>query len=209
MVRKGKEVAFASTTLRARSTRNSNRGREGESHMSTLSVFQGRNRSCMIELKNSTHVFLRGQWISFSEEDICRYLGIPYELPPLGEDDIYKKTVNEEKAGNLDMIAVFQVIGKEGMNWANDPWDTSIPRKLDNAILNAQATTHNKLIMANIDPKMHDTTFLMEHALLIYVLMTEGVVNLPRNMQDVMLKRPTGNSRHLLPYPIFVSRLAA
>ncbi|MED6114819.1 hypothetical protein PIB30_084070, partial [Stylosanthes scabra] len=77
--------------------------------------------------------------IPFSEEDICRYLGIPYELPPLVEDDIFKRTVNDEKAGNLDMIAVLQVIGKERMNWANDPWDTSFPRKLDNAILNVQA----------------------------------------------------------------------
>ncbi|MED6172854.1 hypothetical protein PIB30_053783 [Stylosanthes scabra] len=41
--------------------------------------------------------------------------------------------------------------------------------------------------------------------------MTKGVVilvNLPRVMRDVMLKRPTGNSRYLLPYPIFVSRFA-
>ncbi|MED6114818.1 hypothetical protein PIB30_084069 [Stylosanthes scabra] len=56
---------------------------------------------------------------------------------------------------------------------------------------------------------MHDTTFLMEHDLLIYVLMTEGVVNLPRIMRDVMLKFPTENSRHLLPYPIFILKLTA
>ncbi|MED6141469.1 hypothetical protein PIB30_103726, partial [Stylosanthes scabra] len=70
------------------------------------------------------------------------------------------------------------------------------------------ATARQKLIMANIDPKTHGTTFLLEHALLIYVLMTEGVVNRPRIMWDIMLKRPTGNSRHFLPYPIFVLRLA-
>ncbi|MED6213630.1 hypothetical protein PIB30_095200 [Stylosanthes scabra] len=28
-------------------------------------------------------------------------------------------------------------------------------------------------------------------------------------MRDVMLKRPNGNSHHLLPYPIFILRLAA
>ncbi|MED6128802.1 hypothetical protein PIB30_101468 [Stylosanthes scabra] len=62
--------------------------------------------------------------------------------------------------------------------------------------------------MVNIDPKTHGTTFYLDHAILIYVLMTEGVVNLPRIMRDVLLKRPTGNSRNLLPYPIFISRLA-
>ncbi|MED6147457.1 hypothetical protein PIB30_044213 [Stylosanthes scabra] len=66
----------------------------------------------------------------------------------------------------------------------------------------------HQLIMANIDPRTHATTFLMEHALLIYVLMTEGIVNLPRIMRDVMLKRPTVNSRNLLPYLMFIARLA-
>ncbi|MED6211027.1 hypothetical protein PIB30_069691, partial [Stylosanthes scabra] len=61
----------------------------------------------------------------------------------------------------------------------------------------------------NIDPKQHGTTFDLDHATLIYVLMTEGVVNLPRIMQDVLLKWLTGNSRNLLPYLIFILRLAS
>ncbi|MED6222639.1 hypothetical protein PIB30_066217 [Stylosanthes scabra] len=82
-------------------------------------------------------------------------------------------------------------------------------RKNDSAILNAQATAWHKLIIANIFPKQHGTTFDMNHAILIYVLMTEGVVNLPRIMRDVLLKRPTGNSRNLLPYVVFIARLAS
>ncbi|MED6200043.1 hypothetical protein PIB30_081435 [Stylosanthes scabra] len=101
------------------------------------------------------HVFLRGQGIPFSEEAIRRHLDIPYELPPLDEDDIFKKTVRDQKEGNLNMADVLQVIGKEGVTWANNPDDTTIPKRLDHAIMNAKATAWHKLIMANIDPKTH------------------------------------------------------
>ncbi|MED6204841.1 hypothetical protein PIB30_012612 [Stylosanthes scabra] len=62
--------------------------------------------------------------------------------------------------------------------------------------------------MANMDPKTHGTNFNMKHALLIYVLMSRGLVNLPRLMRDILLVRPTKHPRHLLPYPVFISRLA-
>ncbi|MED6198917.1 hypothetical protein PIB30_071161 [Stylosanthes scabra] len=63
--------------------------------------------------------------------------------------------------------------------------------------------------VTNVDPKQHGTTFDLNHAILIYVLMTKGVVNLPHIMRDVLLKRLTENSRNLLPYAIFISRLAS
>ncbi|MED6114616.1 hypothetical protein PIB30_079052 [Stylosanthes scabra] len=152
---------------------------------------------------HQTHVFLWGKWIPFSEDDICRHLGIHTDLPPLGENDNFKKIVDIEKQNGLDMDMVFHVIGRQGTNWANNPADNTIPRKkIDNAILNAGATAWHKLIMVNIDPKPHGTTFDMDHAILIYVLMTEGIVNLPRIMRDVLLKRSTGNSRNFLPYPV-------
>ncbi|MED6224228.1 hypothetical protein PIB30_081915, partial [Stylosanthes scabra] len=103
---------------------------------------------------------------------------------------------------------VYQVIEGPGNNWENNPADHTIPEiKIDNAILNAQATAWHKLIIANVDPKQHGTTFDMNHAILIYVLMTEGVVNLPCIMRDVLLMRPTGNSRNLLLYLVFIGRL--
>ncbi|MED6136257.1 hypothetical protein PIB30_054442 [Stylosanthes scabra] len=111
---------------------------------------------------------------------------------------------------DLDIELVFSVIRRQGTNWANNPADDTIPeRKLDDAILNAQATAWHKFIIENVDPKQHGTIFDLNHAILIYVLMTEGVVNLPRIMRDVLLKLPMGNSRNLLPYPIFISRLAS
>ncbi|MED6116017.1 hypothetical protein PIB30_096151 [Stylosanthes scabra] len=97
----------------------------------------------------------------------------------------------------------------EDTNWADDPTVDTIPNPLDHAILNAHASAWHKVIMANVDPKTHGTTFDMSHALLIYVLMTEGVVSLPRIMRDILLTRPMKHSRHLLPYPVFISRLAS
>ncbi|MED6169671.1 hypothetical protein PIB30_023387 [Stylosanthes scabra] len=138
------------------------------------------------------HVFLRGKNIPISEEAMHRHLGITNVLPSVDEDDVNKATV----------------IGREGITWANDLADTTIPNGPDNAILNANATAWHKLIMTNIDPKTHVTTFLMEHALFIFVLMIEGLVNLPRTMRDVMVKRPSSNTRNLIPYPMFIMRLA-
>ncbi|MED6189836.1 hypothetical protein PIB30_099929, partial [Stylosanthes scabra] len=132
---------------------------------------------------HQSHVFLRGKQIPFSEEDIRRNLGIHIELPPLGENDDFKKTMEAEKQNELDMDMVFHVIERQGTNWANNLADNTIlKKKIDNAILNAEATAWHKLIMANIDPKTHGTTFDMDHALLIFMLMTEVVVNLPRIM---------------------------
>ncbi|MED6209351.1 hypothetical protein PIB30_053801 [Stylosanthes scabra] len=34
-------------------------------------------------------------------------------------------------------------------------------------------------------------------------------VNLPRIMKDILVSRSTKHSRHLLPYPVFISRIAA
>ncbi|MED6150794.1 hypothetical protein PIB30_075929 [Stylosanthes scabra] len=37
--------------------------------------------------------------------------------------------------------------------------------------------------------------------------MTEGAVNLPRIMRDILLVCPTKHPRHLLPFPVFITRL--
>ncbi|MED6150403.1 hypothetical protein PIB30_071911 [Stylosanthes scabra] len=217
IARKGKEVTSASTPSRIRTTKNSNRGRDdgfwaerfdSRIHYDNWKTMEKRGitRERIIRFPDGepdfmhdcveglgwefmynafapinitmSHVFLRGKRIPFSEEDIRRNLGIHIELPPLGENDDFKETVEADKQNELDMDMIFHAFA----------W--------------------HKLIIANIDPKIHCTTFDMDHALLIFVLMTEGVVNLPRIMRDVLLKRPTGNSSNLLPYPIFISRMA-
>ncbi|MED6149666.1 hypothetical protein PIB30_064716 [Stylosanthes scabra] len=146
-------------------------------------------------------VFLRGRMIPFTENDIRHYLNINIDLPRPGVNDAFKEATERRKENDLDLGIVFSVIGRQDTNWANNPADDTIPeRNLDNAILNGQAIAWHKLIIDNVDLKQHGTIFNLNHAILIYVLMTEGVLNLPHIMR---------NSRNLPPYLMFISRLAS
>ncbi|MED6192550.1 hypothetical protein PIB30_011076 [Stylosanthes scabra] len=220
MARKGKETASTSTSSRARNTKNSIRGRseafpadrfDNQIHYDKLKslehwgythervihfddkhpdFFQRREFCANYSSPDQETVFLRGVKITFKESDICRNLGIHIDLPGPDVDDAFVEITKRREANSLNMDEVFQVISP-----------------LDHAILNSHASAWHKLIMANIDPKTHGTTFDMNHTLLIYVLMTEGVVNLPRIMRDILLTRPMKDPRNLLPYPVFISRL--
>ncbi|MED6151742.1 hypothetical protein PIB30_085338 [Stylosanthes scabra] len=207
MARKGKEVTSASTPSRSRTTKNSNRGRDEGFPAERFDSQSHHNRWKTMEHRGITH-----EWIiyfSYREPDFMHDRIEELGWGFMGEWHV-QEDVEARKNGGLDLNSVYQVIRRLGNNWANNPADHTIREiKIDNAILNAQATTWHKLIIANIDPKQHGTTFDMNHAILIYVLMTEGVVNLSHIMWDVLLKRSTGNPRNLLPYPVFIARLAS
>ncbi|MED6116036.1 hypothetical protein PIB30_096403 [Stylosanthes scabra] len=228
MARKGKGAASAATPSKGRRTMNSNRGREayfpneryeslanaerartlgnwGITHERIIHFPEGDEDFMVDRIQGLGWGFMYSAFIPINLTVVREFY---YNFSAPSEDDIFKKTVTTYNAGNLDMGGVFEVIGREGTTWANDPAITVIPKKLDNSILNDKATAWHKVIIANIDPKTHATNFLMDHALLIFVLMTDGIVNLPRIMRDVMLKRPSGNSNNLLLYLMFIVRLA-
>ncbi|MED6113431.1 hypothetical protein PIB30_070710 [Stylosanthes scabra] len=220
MARKGKEVAFASTPSRSRTTKNPNLGRD-EGFLTKRfdsQIYHDRWRT--MEQRGIMHERI----ICFPDREPDFMLecievlgwGFMYNaFPPINVSMVWEFCTRKNGELDMDLVyqvirrpGVYQVIRRPGTNWANNPANNTIPdRKIDNVILNAQATAWHKLIIENIDPKQHGTTFDMNHAILIYVLMTEGVVNLPRIMRDVLLKRPTGNSHNLLPYSIFIARL--
>ncbi|MED6219229.1 hypothetical protein PIB30_033935 [Stylosanthes scabra] len=161
------------------------------------------------DLSKQEYVFLRGKKIPFTEANIHNYLNIPDEVPDAGVDDTFVTLAKTYAAGgDMNMEAIYATIGRDDTNWADNLAVNLIPKNMNNSILNPQATAWHKIIMANIDPKTHGTKFDMKHALLIYVLMTEGAVNLPRIMRDILLVRPTKHPRHLLPFPVFITRLA-
>ncbi|MED6170039.1 hypothetical protein PIB30_026891 [Stylosanthes scabra] len=147
------------------------------------------------------YVFLRGKKIPFTEANIHHHLGIPDDAPDAGVDDAFVRLAKSYEA-------IYAEIGREETNWADNPAVNLIPKTMNNSILNPRATAWHKIIMANIDPKTHGTKFDMRHALLIFVLMTEGNVNLPQIMRDILLVRPTKHPRHLLSFPVFITRLA-
>ncbi|MED6109852.1 hypothetical protein PIB30_037326 [Stylosanthes scabra] len=137
---------------------------------------------------NQDTIFLRGKRITFTDAHICRYLGIPGDAPDTEVDDAFVALAKSYGRGeDVNMAAIYEEIGRPETNWADDPAVHIIPKTVNNSVLNARATAWHKLIMANIDPKTHGTKFDLKHAFLIYVLMTEGDVNLPRIMRDILL----------------------
>ncbi|MED6186894.1 hypothetical protein PIB30_071052 [Stylosanthes scabra] len=151
---------------------------------------------------SQNHVYLRGKKIPFTEANIRSYLGIPGDAPDAGIDDAFIAFAKDYKNGEgVNMGAIYAEIGWPETNWADNPADNTIPNKINNSVLNAKATAWHKIIMANIDPKTHGTKFDMKHAFLIYV-------NLPRLMRDILLVRPTKHLNHLLPFPVFIMRVA-
>ncbi|MED6218751.1 hypothetical protein PIB30_029461 [Stylosanthes scabra] len=155
------------------------------------------------------HVYLRGKKIPFTETHIRGYLGIPGDAPDADMDDAFIALAKSYGRGeDVNMGAIYAEIGRPKTNWADNPAVNIIPNKINNSVLNAQATAWHKIIMANIDPKTHGTKFDLKHAFMIYVLITEGVVNQPRLMRDILLVRPTKHPNHLLPFPVFIMRVA-
>ncbi|MED6211196.1 hypothetical protein PIB30_071354, partial [Stylosanthes scabra] len=144
---------------------------------------------------NQDHVFLRGKKISFTETHIRRYLGIPGDAPDADIDDSFVTLSKSYENGEVNMAAIYEEIGRPETNWTDNPAINIIPKTVNNSVLNGRATAWHKIIMANIDPKTHGTKFDMKHAFLIYALMIEGDVNLPRIMKDILLVRPT---KHLM-----------
>ncbi|MED6200997.1 hypothetical protein PIB30_090667 [Stylosanthes scabra] len=154
------------------------------------------------------HVFLRGKKIPFTEDNIRRHLGIHGDSPDAEVDDDFVALAKAYEIGDdMDMAEIFSVIGQEGTNWANNPAINIIPKSLNNAILNPQATAWHKIIMANMDPKTHGTNFDIKHALLIYVLMTQGGEPFAHD-EGHPIGSPDKAPRNLLPYPVFISLLA-
>ncbi|MED6204689.1 hypothetical protein PIB30_011372 [Stylosanthes scabra] len=110
------------------------------------------------------HVFLRGKKIPFTEDNIGRHLGIRGDSSDAEVDDDFVALAKAyERGDDMDMAAILSVIGQEGTNWANNTAINTIPKSLNNAILNPRASAWHKIIMANMDPKTHGTNFDMKH----------------------------------------------
>ncbi|MED6204362.1 hypothetical protein PIB30_008489 [Stylosanthes scabra] len=233
MASKGKGTASTSTPSRVRNTKNSSRGRGDTFPADRFHAQIHYDRWKTLEHRGYTHERI----IRFPDKDLdffhdrveelgwgfmynalvpinvtmvpefCANFSSPEQETP-GVDDAFVGATKAREANNLDMEMVFRVIRREGTSWTDNPAVNTIPKTLDNAIMSTHASAWHKLIMANIDPKTHGTTFDIHHALLIYVLMTEWVVNIPRIMRDILLTRPMKHSHNLVPYPVFISRLA-
>ncbi|MED6210635.1 hypothetical protein PIB30_066048 [Stylosanthes scabra] len=126
--------------------------------------------------------------------------------PPTKEDGAFEQAIVENHMGTLDLNHVLATIAQPGMRW-----DSYRPKshKVDNGILTPQARGWQRLIVYNIHPIHHHTTFSMEIALLIYTLMARGRIHLTHIMCNFMHHVTTGDSDQRLPFLTLISKLAA
>ncbi|MED6119654.1 hypothetical protein PIB30_013530 [Stylosanthes scabra] len=98
-----------------------------------------------------------------------------------------------------------RVIARDNMTW--ESYSTR-ENRINNKILKPEAATWHKLIVCNIQPVSHHTTFNMDHAMLTFTLMTGGVVNLAKIMREYMYIASGGAIDQRFPYLVMIPKLA-
>ncbi|MED6194917.1 hypothetical protein PIB30_033037 [Stylosanthes scabra] len=221
MSRRRQTATDEATPSRVQASRNSSRGRDEGfpanlfDHQVHFDWWKGlENRDIMheriVHLDGDVDEIFRQRllglgWGFMYDNLVCIHVTVVHA----GVDDTFVTLAKTYATGeDMNMEGIYATIGREDNNWADNLAVNLIPKNMNSSILNPRATAWHKIIMANIDPKTHGTKFDMKHALLIYVLMIEGAVNLPRIMRDILLVRPMKHLRHLLPFPVFITRLA-
>ncbi|MED6180450.1 hypothetical protein PIB30_010379 [Stylosanthes scabra] len=82
-----------------------------------------------------------GKRIPFTKTNIRHQLGILGVAPDADVDDTFLALAKSyEKGEDMDMAAIYAVIGREDTNWADNPAVNLIPKTMNNAILNLRAT---------------------------------------------------------------------
>ncbi|MED6109500.1 hypothetical protein PIB30_034187 [Stylosanthes scabra] len=90
---------------------------------------------------NQDHVFLRGKKIPFTETHIRRYLGIPGDAPDANVDDSFVALAKSYGNGeDVNMAAIYEEIGRPETNWSDNPAVNTIPKTINNSVLNRRAT---------------------------------------------------------------------
>ncbi|MED6108919.1 hypothetical protein PIB30_028653 [Stylosanthes scabra] len=148
-------------------------------------------------------IYLRGEQIPIDVNSISSFLGIQNVITDDG--DAYKRNVTRWKAGNLDMDMVLATIAEPGMQWNSyNPGS----RRADNGILNRNARGWFKMMVSNLKPLKHETTFSMETAMLIYTLMDQGDIHLGRILNKSMYDAAQGAKDRRLASPVMITRMA-
>ncbi|MED6221688.1 hypothetical protein PIB30_057220 [Stylosanthes scabra] len=112
-------------------------------HLICINVSMVREFCANFSSAKQDHVFLRGKRIPFTEADILRYLNILEEEPDADQDDDFVALVKAyERGDDMNMAEIYSVIGREETNWANDPANNTIPKSINNGILNPRAARH-------------------------------------------------------------------
>ncbi|MED6112894.1 hypothetical protein PIB30_065951 [Stylosanthes scabra] len=131
---------------------------------------------------NQSTIFMCGKQIPITEDVLNAFLPLTTP-PPSKEEDAYEQNL----------------------------WDSYKPKfgRVDNAILTPKARGWQKMIVSNVQPLKHHTTFSINMAILIFTLMNDGQIHLGRIINNSMYHASTGASDQRLPSPVLISRMAA
>ncbi|MED6152546.1 hypothetical protein PIB30_093111 [Stylosanthes scabra] len=149
-------------------------------------------------------VYLRGVQIPIDVNSISSFLGIRNEV--VEANDAYKNNVTRWKVGNLEMDMVLATIAEPGIQW--NSYNPGSGR-VDNGIHNRNARGWVKLMVCNLKPLKHETTFSMETALLIYTLMDQGDIHLGHILNKSMYDAAEGAKDRRLAFPVMITKMAA
>ncbi|MED6163610.1 hypothetical protein PIB30_081661 [Stylosanthes scabra] len=148
-------------------------------------------------------VYLRGAQMPIDEDSISSFLGIKNTITEA--DDAYKRNVTLWKAENLNMDMVLATIVEPGMQWKSYNPGSG---RVDNGILNREARGWLKLMVCNLKPLKHETTFSMETALVFYTLMDQGNIHLGRILNKSVYHAANGANDRRLAFPVMITRMA-
>ncbi|MED6196743.1 hypothetical protein PIB30_050224 [Stylosanthes scabra] len=154
-------------------------------------------------MADQSTVYLRGAQIPIDVNFISSFLGIQNVVAEA--DDGYKKNVTKWKAGNLNMDMVLATIAEPGMQWNSY---NPVSGRVDNGILNRNARGWLKMMVCNLIPIRHETTFSMETALLLYTLMDEGNIHLGHIPNKSMYDVAKGAKDRRLAFPVMITKMA-
>ncbi|MED6113493.1 hypothetical protein PIB30_071326 [Stylosanthes scabra] len=149
-------------------------------------------------------IYLRGRQIPITENAIHYFLGIN-EDPVSKEEDAYERKLTEKRAGRLNIDAVLS-IATPGMRW-----DAYTPKsdRVDNGILTTNVRGWLKMIVCNLQPLRHETTFRMEIALLIYTLMSNRRIHLGRIVNKSMYQATSDAKDKRMAFPVMITKIVA
>ncbi|MED6117637.1 hypothetical protein PIB30_111723, partial [Stylosanthes scabra] len=105
------------------------------------------------------------------------------------------------------MAPVLSVIGRDEGTWSDDPDVQGIPPRLKQKKLNLEARLWHQIIVTYLDPTQHDNTLSHSTAIMIWALMEEKRINLPRVLKDAVHKVHTGK-RQSLALPCLIMKIA-
>ncbi|MED6170133.1 hypothetical protein PIB30_027981 [Stylosanthes scabra] len=154
-------------------------------------------------MADQSTVYLRGAQIPINVNYISSFLGIQNVV--VKADCAYKKNVTKWKGNNLNMDRVLATIAEPGMQW--NSYNPGSGR-VDNGILNRNARGWFKMMVCNLRPLRHETTFSMETALLLYTLMDEGNIHLGHILHKSMYDAADSAKDRRLAFPVLITKLA-